>query len=171
MQNMYLEMKEENLLHELVDVSQQMPTLDDIKEMVEPFHNKGGSMIIFDDCMSDINTDFEHLFCNLSHHMDCSIVFLTQTLFYQNNSFRIMSKNSTYMVLMKNERDKLAISILGRQYSTGNPNFIPQAFSEATKLPYSYLFLDFCGETPSEVKVLSNIFPPEHPTRAYLENN
>ena len=171
MQDMYMEMKEVGLINELVDVSQQMPTLDDIKEMVEPFIKKGGSMIIFDDCMSDINADFENLFCNLSHHMDCSILFLTQNLFYQNNTFRVMSRNTTYMVLMKNERDKLQISILGKQYSPGNPNFLPQAYQAATKYPYTYLLLDFAGETPPAIKVLSHFFPHESPVCAYLESN
>ena len=170
MQNMYQEMKDSNLVHKLVDVSQQMPTLDEIKEMVEPFKNNGGSMIIFDDCMSDINSDFEQLFCNLSHHMDCSIVFLTQNLFYQNNTFRTMSRNTSYMVLMKSERDKLQISMLGKQYSPHNHKFIEQAYYEATKQPYSYLFLNYCANVPNSVRVLSHIFPHEFPVRTYLES-
>lgn len=169
MQDMYIEMKESNLIHELIDVSKQMPTLDDIKEMVDPYTDKGGSMIIFDDCMSDINNDFENLFCNLSHHMNCSIIFLTQNLFYQDKVFRTMARNSQYMVLMKNERDKLQGSILGKQYSPGNHTFIPHALREATKHPYGYLILDFSPETAPTVKVLSHIFPHEFPTRVYLE--
>lgn len=171
MQDMYVEMKDTDLVHELVDVSNDMPTLDDIKEMVTPYSNNGGSMIIFDDCMSDINNDFENLFCNLSHHMNCSIIFLTQNLYYQNNTFRTMSRNTQYLVLMKNDRDKLQGSILGKQYSPGNHTFIPQVLKEATKLPYSYLIIDFSPETNSSVRVLSNIFPHEFPTRAYIENN
>ena len=169
MQDMYTEMKENNLVHELIDVSKQMPTLDDIKEMVDPYTDKGGSMIIFDDCMSDINSDFENLFCNLSHHMNCSIIFLTQNLFYQDKVFRTMARNSQYMVLMKNERDKLQGSILGKQYSPGNHTFIPNVLREATKHPYGYLILDFSPETAPTVKVLSHIFPHEFPTRVYLE--
>jgi hypothetical protein len=75
MQDTYIEMKETNLVHEFNNVSKDMPTLDDIQEMVSTFRDSGGSMIIFDDCMSEINQDFENLFCNLSHQMNCSIVF------------------------------------------------------------------------------------------------
>ena len=169
MQDMYVEMKDTNLVDELVNVSTQMPTLDDIQEMVEPFITTGGSMIIFDDCMSDINSDFENLFCNLSHHMNCSIVFLTQSLFYDDKVFRTMSRNTQYMVLMKNERDKLQSSILGKQYSPGNHQFIPQVLRDATRLPYGYLVLDFSPETAPAVKALSHIFPHEFPTRVYIE--
>ena len=124
---------------------------------------------VIEDTKSLINTDFENLFCNLSHHMNCSIIFLTQNLFYQDKVFRTMARNSQYMVLMKNERDKLQGSILGKQYSPGNHTFIPQVLREATKHPYGYLVLDFSPETAPAVKVLSHIFPHEFPTRVYLE--
>lgn len=169
MQDMYIEMKETNLVHELINVSKDMPTLDDIQEMVGPFRDSGGSMIIFDDCMSEINQDFENLFCNLSHHMNCSIIFLTQNLFYQDKTFRTMSRNTQYYVIMKNDRDKAQFSILGKQYSPGNHNFIPQILNEATKYPYGYILLDFTPETAPTVRALSHIFPHEFPTRAYLE--
>lgn len=169
MQDMYIEMKETELVHELVNVSKEMPTLDDIEIMVSPFRDIGGSMIIFDDCMSDINTDFENLFCNLSHHMNCSIIFLTQNLFYNDKVFRTMSRNTQYTVIMKNDRDKLQFSILGKQYSPGNHNFIPQVLKEATKNPYGYILLDFSPETAPTVRVLSHLFPHEFPVQVYLE--
>jgi hypothetical protein len=169
MQDMYIEMKETELVHELVNVSKEMPTLDDIEIMVSPYRDIGGSMIIFDDCMSDINTDFENLFCNLSHHMNCSIIFLTQNLFYNDKVFRTMSRNTQYTVIMKNDRDKLQFSILGKQYSPGNHNFIPQVLKEATKNPYGYILLDFSPETAPTVRVLSHLFPHEFPVQVYLE--
>ena len=170
MQDMYVEMKEANLIHELVDVTKEMPTLDDIKFMVDPYTDIGGSMIIFDDCMSDLNTDFENLFCNLSHHMNCSIIFITQSLFLDNKTFRLMSRNTQYHVLMNNERDKLQFSILGKQYSPGNPHFITQILKETTKNnPYAYIILNYNRETAPTVKAISNIFPHEFPTVCYLE--
>ena len=169
MQDIYTEMQTGDLVHELVDVSKEMPTLDDIETMVGPYRDNGGSMIIFDDCISEIHRDFEQLFCNLGHHMNCSIIFLTQNLFYQDKIFRTMSLNTHYMVLMRNERDKQQTSILGKQYSPGNSNFIPQILQEATKKPYDYLILDFGANTAPTVKAYSHIFPHQFPTCVYLE--
>ena len=169
MQNMYLEMEKDGLIDEMIDVQNGMPSLDEIQGMVSPFKNDGGSMIIFDDSMSSINSDFELLFCNLSHHENCSIIFMTQNLFFNDKSFRTMSLNSHYIVLMKNDRDKQQISILSKQISPNNSNYIVQAYKEATKNPYDYLLLDFSPQTNNTIRLRSNIFVHQFPMVAYLE--
>jgi hypothetical protein len=169
MQNMYLEMEKDGLIDEMIDVQNGMPSLDEIHEMVIPFKNDGGSMIIFDDSMSSVNPDFELLFCNLSHHDNCSIIFMTQNLFFQDKSFRTMSLNSHYIVLMKNDRDKQQISILSKQISPNNSNYIIEAYKDATKHPYNYLLLDFSPETDNLIRLRSNIFIEQFPMVTYLE--
>jgi hypothetical protein len=157
------------LIHELVDVKDNFPTLDEIYNMVNPYKDQGGSLIIFDDSMNSVNTDFELLFCNLSHHSNCSIIFLTQNLFFKDKSFRTMSLNSHYIVLMKNDRDKQQISILSKQISPFNSSFITSAYQEATKKAYDYLLLDFSQETPPILRVRSHIFPHQFPCAVYIE--
>jgi hypothetical protein len=169
MQDMYIEMEKQGLIDEMIDVKDKMPSLDEIHSMVLPFKEDGGSMIIFDDSMTSVNTDFELLFCNLSHHDNCSIIFLTQNLFFQDKSFRTMSLNTHYMVLMKNDRDKQQISILGKQISPNNSNYIIKAYEDATQSPYDYLLLDFHPETHKLVRVRSKIFPNQFPCVTYLE--
>jgi predicted ATPase len=171
MQDLYLEMEMKGLIDEMIDVKDHMPSLDEIHEMVSPFKNDRGSMIIFDDSMTSINSDFELLFCNLSHHDKCSIIFLTQNLFFQDKVFRTMSLNSHYIVLMKNDRDKQQISILSKQISPNNSNYIVQSYQDATKDPYDYLLLDFSPETKSLVRVRAKIFPHQFPMVTYLEKH
>ena len=167
MQDIYLEMENEGLLHELINVNEHFPSLDEIIEMVHKYKDNGGSLLIFDDTMTDINEDFEQLFCNSSHHENASIIFLTQNLFYQNKTFRTMSLNTHYLVLMKNDRDKQQIGILAKQFSPGNNSFITQAYADATKKPYSYLLLDFRPDTEQKLRLRSNIF--EFPCITYIE--
>ena len=169
MQDIYIQMRENKLVDEFIDVSKNMPTLDDYDQWVSPYTDKGGSMLIFDDSISDINKDFENLFCNISHHRNCSIIFLTQNLFYKHPVFRTMSLNTHYLVTMKNDRDKQQISILGRQFSPGNSNFLTQVMQDATRKPYGYTLVDFKPNTAPAVRVLSNIFPHEFPVCVYLE--
>lgn len=166
-QDIYLEMEESGLVNELVNIKDKFPSLDEISEIVHQYKDEGGSLLIFDDTMTDINTDFEQLFCNLSHHENASIIFLTQNLFYQNKVFRTMSLNCHYMVLMKNDRDKQQTTILAKQYSPGNSKFITEAYADATKKAYSYLLLDFRPDTPHNLRIRANIF--EFPCTAYIE--
>jgi hypothetical protein len=169
MQDMYLEMEKDGLIDEMIDVQNGMPNLDEIHEMVAPFKNDGGSMIIFDDSMTSVNSDFELLFCNLSHHDQCSIIFMTQNLFFKDKSFRTMSLNSHYIVLMKNDRDKQQISILSKQISPNNSKYILEAYKDATVKPYDYLLLDFSPETNNIIRLRSKIFPHQFPMVTYLE--
>jgi hypothetical protein len=160
MQDIYIQMENEGLVHELISVdSKTHPSYDDFYAMAHPYKNSGGSMMIFDDIMSLVNPDFEQLFCNLSHHENCSVIFLTQNLFYKDKAFRTMSLNSHYIVLMKNDRDKMQTSILGRQFSPGNSRFISDCYTDATKKAFSYLLLDFKPD----------IFPHEFPIVTYFE--
>jgi hypothetical protein len=168
MQDIYLEMENEGLITKMINVSTMFPSLDDFYETAHEVKDVGGSLLIFDDVMTDINPDFENLFCNLSHHENASIIFLTQNLFYKNKSFRTMSLNAHYMVLMKNDRDKQQISILAKQFNPNNSNFIVQSYEEATKSPYDYLLLDFRPDTAQNLRVRSKIFPHQFPTTVFL---
>lgn len=167
MQDIYLEMEREGLVHELINIREYFPSLDEIHEMVHPFKDKGGSLLLFDDSMVDITPDFEQLFCNVSHHENCSLLFLTQNLFYNNKSFRTMSLNAHYLVLMKNDRDKQQISTLAKQFSPNNSAFIVQAYENATLRPFNYLILDFRPESHNNIRVRTNIFPDQFPTVIY----
>lgn len=167
MQDIYLEMEETGLVNELINVNEQMPNLQEIVDMVHNYKDKGGSLLIFDDSMTDLNEDFEQLFCNISHHENASIIFLTQNLFYKDKHFRTMSLNCHYMVLMKNDRDKQQISILAKQFSPNNNAFIVQAYTDATKKPYSYLIVDFKSDTHHNLRVRSDIF--KFPCTVYQE--
>lgn len=170
MQDIYIEMEETGLINELINVSEHFPSLDEISEMVHKYKDIGGSLLIFDDTMTDlkdVKQDFEQLFCNLSHHENASIIFLTQNLFYQDKTFRTMSLNSHYLVLMKNDRDKQQVTILAKQYRPGNNRYITEAYADATKKPYSYLLIDFKPDTEPEIRLRANIF--QFPCVTYLE--
>ena len=169
MQDIYLEMENEGLVNTIVNVNEHSMSLDFIYDSVHEYKDKGGSLLIFDDAMSDINKDFENIFCNLIHHENCSVIFLTQNLFYKNDTFRTMSLNTHYLVLMKNDRDKQQISILARQFSPGNSNFVVQAYEDATKNPYDYLLLDFRPGSPHNLRLRSKIFPHQFPTTVYFQ--
>jgi predicted ATPase len=169
MQEIYQEMLKLKYVNELVHLDSSEYNYDSIVEKVSPYKDKGGSMIIFDDSMTDLLDDFEQIFTNISHHHKCSVIFITQNLFYKDKVYRTMSLNSHYIFIMKNERDKQQIGILAKQFCPGNSTYVIQAFNEATKYPFSYLMIDFTQESPACLKLRSNIFPHQFPYCIYLE--
>ena len=61
------------------------------------------------------------------------------------------------------------ISILSKQISPNNSNYIVEAYKDATKNPYDYLLLDFMPETDNLIRLRSNIFIQQFPMVTYLE--
>jgi hypothetical protein len=167
-QDIYKQMLDLNLVDELISIDEGF-TFDNIVAKVNPYKDGNGSLLIIDDAMTDIGNDFEQVFTNLSHHQNCSVIFLTQNLFYKDKTYRTMSLNAHYFVIMKNPRDKQQISILAKQFCPGNSTYVINSYLDATKYSYSYLILDFMPDSPSSLRLRSKIFPHEFPYTVYLE--
>jgi hypothetical protein len=167
-QDIYNQMLELNLIDELINIDDGF-TFENINEKIEPYKKGNGSMVIIDDAMTDISQDFEQVFTNLSHHQNCSVIFLTQNMFYKDKAFRTMSLNAHYFVIMKNARDKQQINCLAKQFCPGNSTYVISSFINATRYPYSYILLDFTPDSPSSLRLRSKLFPHEFPYTVYLE--
>lgn len=168
-QPIYDEMLREGLIDEKINVSVQFPTLDFLTTLVAPFKKGGGSLIIFDDIISDITEEFTKIICNFSHHEATSIILMTQNLFFKHKVFRTLSLNMHYMFLMTNERDKQQVANLGRQVCPNNPNFLVHVYGSAASRAYEYLLLDFRADQNKKVRIRSHIFPHQFPMRVYNE--
>ena len=119
------------------------------------------NLIIFDDLMVECvkNEDIMNLFTVGSHHKNTSVFFITQNLFSKGKYAREISLNSNYLVMFKNPRDKLQLSILANQMYPNNKNFILESFADATFLPYGYLFFDLKQDTEERNRIQTGILP------------
>ena len=94
-------------------------------------------------------------------HLNLSVVFVSQNVFYIRKKCRTISLNSTYIVVFKNPRDQTQIRHLACHIFPSKPKFLQAAYEEETKDPYRYLFLDFHSNSSEFARVLGNIFPYE----------
>lgn len=119
-------------------------------------------IIIVDDLMTELcdNNDMCVLFTKKSHHLNMSVIFIVQNAFQQGKVMRTLRLNSQYDVYMKNPRDKLQITIIGKQM--GNMKFIEEAFKDATSTPFGYLCIDNKNDTDDRYRVRTRIFPEEN---------
>jgi len=72
-----------------------------------------------------------------------------------------MSLNAHYMVLFKNPRDASQFASLARQMYPTKSSFAVEAYKDATREPYSYLFVDLRPEQDEDLRLRTNIFPAE----------
>lgn len=169
-QEIYNEMLKMGLVDELIEIEDEMIGENEFERIVSPYKNLGGSLCIFDDLMEQINSTNSKIFTKIAHHENCSILFLTQSLFVDNKHYRVMSRNATYIIVMKNPRDVSQIKNLSSQMGV-DKNLLVEAYKEATKRAYSYLLMDFHPTTPDHIRLRSDILPGTSPMRVYLHKN
>ena len=100
----------------------------------------------------------ENLFTN-GRHLNLSVVFVSQNVFYTGKKCRTISLNSTYIVVFKNPRDQSEIRHLACQMFQSKPKFLQAAYEEEMKDPYRCLFSDFHPNSPQFARIRGNIFP------------
>jgi hypothetical protein len=117
------------------------------------------SFLVIDDQMENAK-QVQPIFTKFTHHRNCSCFYLTQNLFLKDQ--RTISLNTHVFVLFKSPRDRMQIMTLAKQISPDNPNFILQAYNDATSSsPFSYLIIDLKPTTPEEYRIRTDIFPQE----------
>lgn len=102
--------------------------------------------------------DIVDVFIKYSHHLNISIVLLTQNLFSQGKHFRTMSLNTQYMFLLKSARDTSTIRTLAQQIYPENTKYLPECYIDAVSKQYGYLVVDLKPHTNDLYRVRSNIF-------------
>lgn len=144
---------DENLIQNIKRIARGQPTL-----------------IIFDDAInSESLPEIANLFMVDGRHTNLSMMFLTQRMFDNNKSFMQISRNSDYFVVFKNPRDASEIGRLAQQLTPGKRSLLG-IYEEATRDPFSYLFIDLTQECPPAVKYTSHLFDENGVIRVYQES-
>ena len=115
--------------------------------------------LILDDQMEEMKKDkrLAQLFTKGSHHCNVSVLHIVQNLFSE--GMRTSRINAQYLVLMKNPSDQLQAATLAKQLYPGKTQYFMEAYRDACREPYGYLFLDLCQDTPENKRLRSRIFP------------
>ena len=131
------------------------------------------TLLIVDDLLFEINNKdmgLAKFFSIHSHHSACSIVLLTQTLFFDNKQFRMAALNSGYLILFKSHRFAAQISLLARQISSvcySLASAYQHCITQSSK-PYTYLIVDLTCSCPEKGRLRSDIFSRDLFNSVYL---
>lgn len=119
------------------------------------------TLFIIDDLMSECGSDkkLTNLFTKGSHHLNITICFLTQNFFHKGKEMREITLNAHYIALFKNRRDLSQITHLGRQLFPRHVKFFQEVYDDATKKPFTYLFIDLRSDTPEDMRLRTQILP------------
>ena len=109
--------------------------------------------------MMDLGTNLiTEIFTQISHHLNTSVIFVTQSLFGVKKEFRTISLNAHYLIIMKNPRDKSQVSYIGQQMMPKSSKFVTNVYNDTTQEPHSYLLFDFHQSQSDSLRLRSSIF-------------
>ena len=102
------------------------------------------TLFILDDLMYECakGKRLTNLFTKGSHHLNLSIIFITQNLFHKGKEMRDIRLNAQYLFLFKNRIDLSQITHLGRQLYPNHLKFFQESYRFETEKPYSCLLID-----------------------------
>jgi hypothetical protein len=100
-QPVYQRLKEDGVVTKFVN---KTPTIQEFIDLVGPFRNKGGSIVVMDDAMGQISNDMVSVVTVHSRHYETSTFLLFQSLFPANRLARQISLNVKYIHCHKNPR-------------------------------------------------------------------
>lgn len=135
--------------------------IDGIPENIDNFINpEKNGLAIFDDLMEECenNKIIANFFTKRSHHENVSIIFITQNFFSHGKERKTFTKNATYFVIFNSPLDQTISHSLAHKIMPKQKKVFQDIFNEATKTPYSYLFIDGHQQTPKKAMLRSNMF-------------
>lgn len=119
-------------------------------------------LVILDDLMYDGDClNVSNFFTRDSHHRHFGVIYILQNVLPQGRKFRTISLNANYIVVFKNNRDKMQIERLCQQLEPRRSRFLLEAFEKATEAPHGYLLLDCTQYTPNAYRYRTGILPGE----------
>jgi glycosyltransferase involved in cell wall biosynthesis len=144
------------------------PSSDEFVKLVEDYRDSGGSIVVIDDFMTQIDQDMVDIVTVQSRHYNTSTFILFQSLFPPNKLARQISLNVKYLHIHKNPRENSQILVLARQLSPKNNKWIVEAYHEITKEPHQCLLIDLTQQREEKLRYRSHYLPREFPMKVWL---
>ena len=117
---------------------------------------KGPKLLIIDDLILELNKELANHFIAGSHHKQTTTIFITHSLYLNNELYRLISNNSQYILLFKNKRNFSQVSRLGRQILGEDYGRLVEAYKYAKS--FEFVLLSFHPLVPDDLLVTTDFF-------------
>ena len=167
-QPIYDRLKTEGVVTKFV---KKKPTSAEFVSLVREYKDDGGSIVVLDDFMSQIDEDLVDIVTVQSRHYNTTTFVLFQSLFPANKLARQISLNVKYIHAHKNPRENNQIQILARQISPKDYKWIVDVYHQVTQEPHQCLLIDMTQRREEKLRFRSHYLPREAPMRVYVSRN
>ena len=163
-QPLYDSLKEAGVVTRFI---KKKPSSAEFVELVSEYRDRGGSIVVIDDFMSQIDEDLVDIVTVQSRHYNTSTFILFQSLFPSNRLARQISLNVKYLHIHKNPRENAQIQTLARQLAPRASKWIVAAYHKVTEAPHQCFLIDLTQQREEKLRYRSHYLPDELPMRAW----
>ena len=117
---------------------------------------KEPKLLICDDLILELNKSLAQHFIAGSSHKNTTTIFISHSLFLNNELYRLISNNSQYLLLFKNKRNFSQVATLARQILGTQHELLLSAYKYVK--PYDFVLLSFHPLVPEELLVTTDYF-------------
>lgn len=155
---------------QLAELKQRFPNLirmhkglPDMDRLSSSGGSKTNRLIVLDDLMNETKgSTVSNLFTKGAHHLNISVIYITQNMFFQKGEMRTIFLNSHYKVIFNNKGDMSQLTNLNTKMFPGKPQFLKSVMrSISERSSYPYIVFDIHPKTPLDLIVRSCVFPGE----------
>ena len=117
---------------------------------------KGPKLLVCYDLIMELSKKLATHFIAGSHHKQTTTIFITHSLFLNNDLYRLISNNSQYILLFKNKRNFQQVNLLSRQVLGKNNERLLEAYRYIKA--FDFVLLSFHPLVPEELLVTAGYF-------------
>ena len=117
---------------------------------------KGPKLLVCDDLIMALDKKLANHFIAGSHHKQTTTIFITHSLFLNNDLYRLISNNSQYILLFKNKRNFAQVNLLSRQVLGKENNRLIEAYKHIKA--FDFVLLSFHPLVPDQLLVTTGYF-------------
>jgi len=117
---------------------------------------KEPKLLICDDLILELNRKLAQHFVAGSSHKNTTTIFISHTLYLNNELYRLISNNSQYILLFKNKRNFSQVARLGRQVLGPRYDLLLAAYKYIRS--FEFVLLSFHPLVPEELLVTADFF-------------
>ena len=165
-QPIYARMQAEGVVTKFV---KKKPTEDEFVELVKDYQDDGGSIVVLDDFMGQIDQDMMNIVTVHSRHYNATTFILFQSLFPPHRLARQISLNVKYIHAHKNPRENAQIHTLARQIAPKKARWIESAYHKVTEHSHSCFLIDLTQTCDEKLRFRSNYLPWEFPYVVWVQ--
>jgi hypothetical protein len=144
-------------------LQRQLPDIEFIDgwqtDLSERFNPNNTNLLILDDIVSSCKNDtaLSDLFTKGCHHRNVSVILITQNYFFAGSSGVDVRRNTQYLALFPCRQDQRQVARFAQQIFPANWKYFMQAYADAVRPRFGYLFVDMHHECDPRFSLRANI--------------